>query len=235
MEITNSTVYQLAQQTTKILVAKQDTLKKIEWVRGEANLDYEFSLVACESCEEAWSQINDSYPDVTLECNRPDIQLTFTIPDGATIEKKIELKSSTSRSLPGSTIKMIDINQPLIYCLRPSGGRTQYKNRCYVYHDSMETGHYDLFQDRTPRPRVSFDRMNSRKKYKEKAKGEWVERYAKCAINRLSAEQPPPTSSWQDGLVEAIIDEYLRNTDIAAVIERKQRAHGSNYHRNLRT
>jgi len=51
--------------------------------------------------------------------------------------------------MPGSTIKKLDINQPLIYCLRPSSEEDKYIIKCSQYHTAMGDSKFDLFQDRT--------------------------------------------------------------------------------------
>ena len=97
------------------------------------------------------------YRDITITCEIPDT--TFTYPNGSTTKHKIELKSSKSKTMPGSTIKKLDINQPLIYCLRPSPLSEEYIVRCSQYHNAMGESDTELFQDRTPRPFISFEKM----------------------------------------------------------------------------
>ena len=54
----------------------------------------------------------------------------------------------------------LDINQTLIYCLRPTNKSEPYKLKCSQYHSAMvDNTNIDLFQDRTPRPIINFDNM----------------------------------------------------------------------------
>ena len=51
--------------------------------------------------------------------------------------------------MPGSTIKKLDINQALIYCLRPSPPSEEYIVRCSQYHNAMgesDTGKLKYFK-----------------------------------------------------------------------------------------
>ena len=65
-----------------------------------------------------------------------------------------------SNSIDKETIKKLDINQPLIYCLRPTNETDSYKIKCSQYYSAMGDSDTALFQDRTPRPFISFDKMN---------------------------------------------------------------------------
>ena len=52
----------------------------------------------------------------------------------------------------------------------------------------------------------------------KKEKGDWIKRYAECAVNRT---EQMPGASWQDELTAHIINEYLRRTSIEEITERK--------------
>lgn len=214
--------YNLALKTTELLRMEQSRLAAIEWVRGEANLDVEFSELACECCTQAWNtSFAPEFPNLSLKCFGPDVNLLFTYVNGERppFEQKIELKSSVSTLIPGSTIGMTNINQPLIYCLRPSGNRTDYQFHCSLYHQAMGETETDLFQDRTPRPRLNFERMADAAPYVEKSKSAWSEHYARCALQRVRLSKH---SSWQDDFTRQLIDEYLRTTPLEELIARKQ-------------
>lgn len=165
MKVLDELTYSLAIETTKILMNKQEKLQKIKWNSGEANLDSEYSQLACNCCYEAWNIIKTLNPELNtliMICVIPDITITFTWLDGSQVNKKIELKSSKNVKMPGSTIKKLDINQPLIFCLRPKNKTigTQlkptniqnndnlYRIKCSQYHTAMSENNNDLFQDR---------------------------------------------------------------------------------------
>ena len=117
--------------------------------------------------------------------------------------------------MPGSTINKLEINQPLIYCLRPSNEIDTYKIRCSQYYNAMVKTDIDTFQDRTPRPLVHFDKMNELHNYhsfKTIEKPDWKEHYAKCALKRIEENK----KSWQDIMIKSvkkkIIQQYIINT-----------------------
>ena len=141
--------------------------------------------------------------------------------------------------MPGSTIKKLDINQPLIYCLRPSGSGGEFQLKCSQYHHAMGESDFDLFQDRTPRPCINFEKMPPINRpedddacidgvavYEEKSKDDWIEHYAQCAVNRL--ERSCCQKSWQDPLVESIgnklIAKFIASTSVEEFQKMKQAA-----------
>lgn len=160
-QITKTIIYELGIETTKKLNNRQDKLKSIIWNNCEANLDTEYYELACECCIISWKTIITKYPEyskIWITCIKPDINITFTYSDGIKVKDKIELKSSKSKKMLGSTIKKLDINQTLIYCLRPSNVSDPYKLRCSQYYSAMGESDIDLFQDRTPRHFINFDK-----------------------------------------------------------------------------
>ena len=216
--ISNHVLLELAYQTAQMLNARQADLHAVQWNNGESNTDMEFSMLACAACTEAWELMQQDHAAlrrIVLRTRAPDIQCTFhTQPP---LVKKIELKSSKNATMPGSTIRKLDINQPLIYCLRPKPPHTQFRFRCCQYHTAMGEGSHDLFQDRTPRPCVSFHHMPDRPApYVEKDKHDWITYYAQCALRRI---QTACSYSWQDDLVRKIqswsIQHFIRNTSLA--------------------
>jgi hypothetical protein len=214
-------IYELGIETTKILNERQDNLKSIMWNNGEANIDTEYSELACCCCVMAWETIQKIYPEyskIEITCIKPDINITFTYSDGRKSIFKIELKSSKSKKMPGSTIKKLDINQPLIYCLRPSTDSEPYELRCSQYYSAMGESDIDIFQDRTPRPFINFEKMNKLDNilpFVTKDKLHWVDHYAKCALKRIE-NTTKCQNSWQDDMVKImkkkIIEDYIRNT-----------------------
>ena len=212
-------VYELGIETAKLLKEKQHELQNITWSDGESNLDTEYSDLACDCCKEAWNIIKLKYfiyNNVDIDCIIPDIKITFTYSDGRTSKHKIELKSSKTKIAPGSTIKKLNINQTMIYCLRPHTNQNQYDVRCAQYYSAMGESETDLFQDRSPRPSINFDKMNDNAlPYANKDKSDWVEHYANCGLKRIS-ETTICQKSWQDDLVKKmkkkIIEDYVRNT-----------------------
>ena len=76
----------------------------------------------------------------------------------------------------------------------------------------------DLFQDRTPRPFINFEKMSdvdNTVSFTLKDKNDWIEHYSKCALNRIE-ETTMCQHSWQDDMIKRlkkkIIDDYLKNT-----------------------
>ena len=231
-KITNELVYELCVETAKLLKDSQDKLAIIKWTNGEANIDTEYSELACEYCRMAWHIMKLKYPEyskIDIVCEIPDINITFIYPDGRNKKHKIELKSSKSTKMPGSTIKKLNINQPLIYCLRPSANSYLYKIRCSQYHNAMGESNYDLFQDRTPRPFINFEKMkdiNEIISFEHKEKNDWIDHYAKCALHRVDGTIQCRLS-WQDDLVKSmkkkIIEDYLKNTSIEKFTKMKEK------------
>jgi hypothetical protein len=219
-QITKSIVYKLGIETTKKINERQDKLKSITWNDGESNLDTEYSKLACECCKIVWYEMKRKYPEyseIEIICEIPDINITFIYPSGKK-KQKIELKSSKSKKMPGSTIKKLDINQMLIYCLRPSNASDPYIVRCSQYHNAMGESDTDLFQDRTPRPFINFEKMSDVDNivpFIAKDKNDWIEHYAKCALKRIE-ETTMCQKSWQDDMIEIlkkeIINDYIINT-----------------------
>ena len=91
-------------------------------------------------------------------------------------------------------------------------------NRCDVrygrYHNGIITSTHDQFQDRSPRPSLSFHQFQKPeeepKLEKKFLKDKFWERYADCAINRVL---DPVNYSWQDDLVKEIIKKVLENPE----------------------
>ena len=133
--------------------------------------------------------------EIDIEYNGPDV--LFIYPDKKTTKHKIELKSSKSIKMLGSTIKKLDINQPLVYCLRPSTVSESYKLKCSQYHNAMGESDIDLFQDRTPRPFIYFKKMKDYLPFTMIDKDSWLVHYAKCGLNRIG-ESTKCQKSWQD-------------------------------------
>ena len=82
----------------------------------------------------------------------------------------------------------------------------------------MGEGKTDLFQDRTPRPFINFDKMNeinNTAPFVNRDKNDWIEHYAKCALKRIE-ETTICQESWQDKMIKkikkSIIEDYVRNT-----------------------
>ena len=223
VRVTNRILMKVVRETTKILNTKQRQLQNIKWTNGESNLDVEYSKLSCDCFKEAWNVFiseNTDYKDVQMRCYVPDIKITFQYTDNTIDNFKVELKSSKNKKLPGSTIQKLNINQPLIYCLRPKSKNNTFLIKCSQYHHAMGNSYFDLFQDRTPRPFLNFNKMYSEKddfEYEEKNKTSWIEHYASCAMTRL--EQPDKCiHSWQDDMVQIIkqrvIQEFILNTSI---------------------
>jgi len=225
--ITSKILYKLALETANKISLEQNKLKNIKWTEGEANLDTEFSKLACECCVNSWNQLKSgtNYQNIQIQCSIPDINIKFILPNNQVIYKKIELKSSTKNIIPGSTINNLDINQPLIFCLRPNDKNGIYQIRCSLYHHAMGTNDYETFQDRTPRPKINFNKMeplDNYQKYQKKSKSHWINHYAECALNRVNNNC---NHSWQDDLVKQIqhktINNYIKNTSLEDFMKMK--------------
>ena len=209
---------EIAAETTGKLSEKQDQLQKCKWTDGESNTDTDFSKLACKCAEEAWISIKLNYQlnMITMTASIPDINCVFS-KNGKIIKvlkNKIELKSSKSNVMPGSTIGKLDINQPLIYCYRPKNADTPYEIRYGQYHTAMGESDIDLFQDRTPRPQLNFTKLFPSSQidviYSNKKKDAWISHYGKCAVNRLNRNV---SYSWQDTLTKSILYEALQNIE----------------------
>ena len=218
--INNEILLEVAVETTRLLNMTQHLLQNCRWSDGESNTDTDFSRLACKCAEEAWTTIRQLHPqlnEITMRASIPDINCMFYQDTGTgTSEKlikpqksKIELKSSKGAVMPGSTIGKLDINQPLIYCRRPESVDKPYEVRCGQYHTAMGESMCDMFQDRTPRPPISFAKLSVQPDlpYQTKEKDAWIPHYAKCAVNRVDQKMK---SSWQDKLVQHILLEALQ-------------------------
>jgi hypothetical protein len=226
--ISGDILLELTRETVKLLETKQEELLEIHWTDGEANTDMGFSKLAAQCCDLAWQTVRErhGFIDVSIQASAPDINIVFTDSFGASVRRKIELKSAKGNTMPGSTIgQELDINQPLIYCKRP---RANQKNQtfefCYSqYHSAMLYSEVERFQDRNPRPGLDIRKMSKSDQviqYLVKERDAYVTRYAACALNRLD-----PTfkaqHSWQDDLTQNIINEFLRRTSVEELVRMK--------------
>ena len=229
-DINDNNVYELAIITSRLINNKIDELGKIEWTNGESNLDSGYSKLACNCCEEAWNEYILKYKEfrgIRIKCTIPDINIVFEYPNKKKIiEKKIELKSSKNSKMPGSTIRKLDVNQPLIYCLR-SENPLKFETRCSLYHQAMGESDLELFQDRSPRPCINFEKMNKNgmeMDFEIKKKECWIDHYAKCAINRINHKKK--YKSWQDHMIRKIkknlLEEFIKTTSIDKFKEIKE-------------
>lgn len=228
-DIPNIILYELAYETASLLQKGQSKLKNIKWSDGEANTDTEYSELACNYCKKAWLQMRkkyDKYKKVIIKCSPPDIDIIFTL-NKISITRHIELKSSKVKLLLGSTINRLNVNQPLIFCLRPSnneikdGVKSFYYIRYSKYYHAIGKTDFDKFQDRTPRPYVNFTRMfepdtDFIKEDDINDTDSWIEHYSQCALNRLN--DACKKSSWQDDMVDCIkrkiLEEFIHETTI---------------------
>jgi len=210
---------EIAAETTSKLSEKQEQLQQCKWTDGESNTDTDFSELACKCAEEAWICIKLRYSQltmITMTASIPDINLVFSKNEKIikVLKNKIELKSSKSHVMPGSTIGKLDINQPLIYCYRPKNADTPYELRYGQYHTAMGESDIDLFQDRTPRPQLNFTKLFPSSQmeiiYSNKKKDAWISHYGKSAVNRLNHNV---SYSWQDSLTKSILYEALQNIE----------------------
>jgi len=198
----------LMPQITKLTAFKlsksQNELNNISWHKGESNTDLEFSELAKKKCVESFDEINTN-KNLFLNVEIPDLLLTFKKGDHKQ-RFKIELKSTKSadRSVPGSMIMSLDPNMWTIFCLRKESG---FEVRYGRYHLGMSRSTHDLFQDRSPRPRLQFDNfqnVNEEPNLEEtNIDKSFFKHYARSAVNRVL--DPKGRGSWQDDLVKEII------------------------------
>jgi hypothetical protein len=214
-KITGDIVYELGIETAKLLRTKQHELSRLKWQDGEANTDTEYSNLACQCCQYAWEHVlkgkYPEYKDIDITCIIPDINITFVYPDGSEFCFKIELKSTKSDTLPGSTILNLDINQPLIVVKRPSKNPGLYQFKYGQYYTAVKQTDLDTFQDRSPRPKVTFSQMSDLDDYDSYEVKEnmttyvMCKYYAKCAINRVNCDK----QSWQDIMTKEIMEKAV--------------------------
>jgi len=206
----------IAALTCEKINEKQEELKQCKWTDGESNTDTDFSTLACNCVKEIWGIVQEKYPQldmITVVADIPDINLTFLKNEHILSKNKIELKSCKKQTMPGSTIKKLDINQPLIYCYRPKNADEKYEVRYGQYHTAMVETDHDKFQDRSPRPPINFTNLSvsyTEINYVEKQKDDWIVHYAVCAVNRIKHNVP---ESWQDPLIKRTIYEYLKDAE----------------------
>ena len=62
MLINDKAIFALAIETTRLLNQKQAQLRKIIWTNGEANIDTEYSTLACHICQSAWLDVARIFP-----------------------------------------------------------------------------------------------------------------------------------------------------------------------------
>jgi len=223
-------IFELAKLTAVLLDDSQDELRTVKWSDSEANTDTGFSVLASMLCEKAWNDnkytMFKDFKHLHISATKPDVLITFTDNNTGMKSKiyKIELKSSKKGGpMPGSTVQSLDINEPLIFCVRPSDkAKIQAGYRFHIrvgqYHDALNKIVCDteLFQDRTPRPKISFDNMKELGRtggFVIKDKVDWLKHYADCAYNRTLAKSKSMIhKSWQDKLTQFIIDRYIEST-----------------------
>jgi hypothetical protein len=201
----------LVKKTCVILDNSSEELTKLNWHTGESNTDTDFSNFAKNCCIQAFNEIDIRF-NIQLKIDVPDLNLTLFNKEEI-LKKKIELKSTKSidAKLPGSTIRTLDLNMWTIICLRDLS-----ENKCQVrygrYHLGIISNSHDTFQDRSPRPHISFNQYQNPNENPKmdliSTENNYWERYAECAINRVVN---PIGHSWQDDLVKEIIKKVLKD------------------------
>ena len=223
--ITDRLLLLLAMKTAARLrtVAGQNALKDIRWQLSEANTDIGFSTLTAGYCEEEWVALQRTNPalrEITLRAFPPDVNCEFYNRGVLVEKKKIELKSSLSTVMPGSTTGDLDINQPMIYCWRPRDPTQPFEIRCGQYFYAMKIDDPFLpFQDRTPRIALDFKKLPAylltpsvpdELPYRplDSSNWDWKQYFADCAINRI---ENPVFRSWQEELTRDILLRVLTN------------------------
>ena len=219
--ITKGDIQELTRRTSTCLIDKQLEMQSATYQVGEANTDTDISAIACRCCKEAWEQMRidnpTAYNKIELTTSVPDILLSFTFPNGEIQEHKIELKTCKNETLPGSTLGKLDVNQFLIYILRTPG---QFDVRWSSYRQAMVMDNLDSFNDRTPRPGLSFSNMNTveettvQSTYVEYGKDWWISHYANAAVARINAGK----QTWQEKVISNIRnqfrDQFIKDTSV---------------------
>jgi hypothetical protein len=229
--ITGVVMARQTQLTVQQLETQQERLRSCKWTDGESNTESDYSRLSCECALRSWITVQLEYPelgDVAFQATSPDITCVFLFTNGQTLKNKIELKTSLGTLMPGSTIGKLNINQCMIYCLRPNSDTDSFKFRYSQYYNAMGESDTEIFQDRTPRPMINFNKMlesGSTLTYTEKQKDAWIERYASCAHNRIKTGVKV-TYSWQDDLVKELkritITEFIKTTSMEDFAQMKE-------------
>ena len=246
-KLIGQTMLTLAQNVTYRLNREQYNLRKIIWTNGESNLDTEYSKITCRIAEEEWKKICTEIPffgNVVMEAKHPDVTCTFRIDssdDMICLPQKIELKSSMKSSIPGSTSRSLEVDIPIIYCLRPDPKRkvlsdlNSFQFVCGQYIDSMfESTQYDIFQDRSPRPRISVKSLQKvcRQEFTEATFpfDDYILHLAKCSMRRIHIlHRKQVKTSWQDNLVENILKLSLHMFSEKISIKITENTEGSDF------
>ena len=108
----------------------------------------------------------------------------------------------------------IDPNIWTIFCKRDPKKNT-FEIRYGRYFNGMSFSRYEKFQERSPRPSLSFNKFQKFDEEpniaKTKSISNFWERYAESAIERVLN---PLNHSWQDDLVKAIVKKVIKNPDL---------------------
>lgn len=216
---------ELTRETGRKLEHSQSDLQKCKWTEGESNTDTDFSKLAGEKMKQVFEEIinyNSIFNNkITIEINSPDIKISFKLSEYNTpIKRKVELKSVYSETgnnaiIPGSTIGKLDINTWVIFVLRKNNNQ-DFEIRYGRYYKGIKITETELFQDRTPRPKILWSNYQ---KIEEKPDNtilqkdkKWIKKYAEAAVHRIINDVN--NSSWQDDLVTEIIKIVLDNPEI---------------------
>ena len=224
MIISIKIIYDFAIETTLIFMRKQKELSKVKWTDGEANLDSQYSKLACLCCEEAWKKMqanNLNFAKITIKCSSPDINIRFYSQNKTSTSHQIELKSSITTRMVGCGRGQLNINKPLIWCLRPSHRHKtlkKYTLRCSQYHHAFRKTEISLFVQRTPRPYIYFHEMsdiNHPLPFSIENNSSWINEYVKSALHRIE-ETTVCKKTFQDDIVRLlknqILEDYVTNT-----------------------
>lgn len=224
--IDNTLMPKLARKTASKLANSQHELQLCKWTDGESNTDTDFSILAGEKTSESFIEIirnNDNFNDkINIDIQSPDVNICFNLSEyKSPIKRKIELKSAyceigNDAIIPGSTIGKLDINTWLIFVLRKNN--QEFDVRYGRYYKGIKVTKNELFQDRTPRPKLLFSNYQKVEETPDTQIVEkdeaWINKYAESAINRIINQSPFKNSSWQDDLVIEILRMVLENDDI---------------------
>ena len=214
----------------------QARLDQCTWTSGESNLESDFARLAGECCQISWEEMkkNKELQNIVVKANLPDISLVFT-KGKEKIERKIELKSSQTDTVNGSTSGDLDVNQPLIMCRRPKnkylGQGLPYIIRYGQYKLAMKATDFSLIVDRTPRITLNINGL-----YNEIDIGldenfscetydfNWIKLFVQSTQNRIDELSNPinKLSSWQDPFMLLLLLENVKKINSIGLEEYKK-------------
>lgn len=206
----------VVRETVKELETPENMLKmkNIIWSIGEANLEKDYSEISCDVFSIVWNKLKgelEGFENSTIVAGSPDVSCEIKDNNNNIHKCKIELKSSKMKEMPGSTSGKLDVNQLMIYCSHDKDKNITF--RYGQYHQALKKTQFDLFQDRTPRPKIYYNNLSKSDEeieYKKENLIDWMDHYAECGVNRIT-RGGLRTKSWQDTMTKRMIEVFIQN------------------------